>query len=173
MKIVTTLTIKEDTTLGDLQRFANMDDTLLTRLIDKLPDMAAPFDFWALSVGDFCKLSDNRITEVFPELLDDSTRVFRAVNIMRHVRKSFSDFEALLGRYQISDGVKNAVEFSTEEAMLLSLVKYYHLHGLEEAQRLTLYEYVLMVKDNWNEYQIQKREMAKHGAGRRHANGSR
>lgn len=107
----------------------------------------------AMTVKDLCELLDGRIPSTLSR--DVTVREWgEMVNGLRNSLEGFANFmkrttpPMTAAQKKLMGGV---LETTSEEAVLLTCKDFYNLHTLEEAQKLSVYEYMIARKAIYNE----------------------
>ena len=107
----------------------------------------------AMSVKDLCELLDGRV----PSSLSRDVTVREWGEMVNGLRRSLEGFANFMKRTtppmtaaqkRVMGGM---LETTSEEAILLTCKDFYNLHTLEEAQKLSVYEYMIARKAIYNE----------------------
>ena len=123
------------------------------------------FDFFSISILQFCKLLfENDIAVIFPRVADSKITFFEYLKIINTLKISLKKVEDFIKNTEIKlTSIENfcssgQLQYSSEEAILITLKDFYNLHSLEEAQKLTLYEYLIARKYNYNKNIYEKNQ---------------
>lgn len=117
-------------------------------------DMEVPFE--TLPVRALIELAEGRVPKEVEERYGGGTleRWCEAVNGYRRKMLGFVEFmrrttPPMSPRAREASG--GLLELTMEEGVLVSLTQFYGLHSLEDAQKLTIAEYMIMRKTQYNE----------------------
>lgn len=127
---------------------------------DRLGEVAAQFtevddtlDFFGWTVGDLCEIYDHGI----PKARTEGLTVEDFMTLRNTVTKKMEELSVFLENTvpPTTEGQRKAqggtLDMSVEEAILLTCRNFYDLHSLEDAQKLTIYEYMIARKSVYNE----------------------
>ena len=140
--------------------FYTMNPDAMAVLLQKVSGRACGFDFFALSCGDLCLLMDNRFPESWSEKYKDIT-VKDWCKLVNSVKDGINGFAAFLEKTtppttqeqrMAQSGLMNT---TAEEMILLTMKDFYNLHGLEEAQKMTIYEFYVARKAIYNQRRME------------------
>lgn len=110
----------------------------------------------AMTVRDFCEAIDGRVPERLKKEYAAAT-VGEWCAMQKGLVSSLKRLAGFMDKTtppQTPEQKKmrtGLLEMSAEEAILLTCKDFYQLHGLEEAQKLTVYEYMIARKAVYNE----------------------
>jgi hypothetical protein len=132
---------------------------------DTLPHYV--FDFFSISVADFLRLQENIMPEKVQKFLSKRTTTFydyiKLVNTFEQGAKAFEQIlvdTTIQAEADEESARAGLLEITTEEAMLTFLLDFYKLQSLEQAQKMTLYEYITARKISFNNSKFQKNLIA-------------
>lgn len=118
------------------------------------------FNIQAMTVGQLVQLLDGGFTDEIEAFLSDC-EVGEALGVVKSLRRQMNEFAEFMQRTTPPEGEEarmakhGLVDVSTEEAILLTVMRFYGLHGLEEAQKMSVYEYIVARRDIYNERRIE------------------
>ena len=127
---------------------------------DRLGELAVRFtekdesvDFFQWTVGDLCEIYDHGI----PKARTDGLTVAEFMALRNTVADKMKDLSTFLentvppSTESQRKAQNGTLDMSVEEAILLTCRNFYDLHSLEDAQKLTIYEYMIARKSVYNE----------------------
>ena len=121
------------------------------------------FDFFAMTVEEFLRLQENELPKKVNKLLKKrSFTFFEYVKILNTFEQGAKSFQQILEDTTIEQTAEekaaNAglIDISPEESMLTFLIDFYKLKSMEEAQKVSLYEYITARKISFNNAKFQK-----------------
>jgi hypothetical protein len=121
------------------------------------------FDFFGMTVAEFLQLQENRVPDRVEKYLNRrKTTFYDYLKIQNTFEIGARSLEKILTDTIIPSDSKDEmarvglIDLTTEEAMLTFLRDFFNLPGLEQAQGLTLYEYVTARKVTFNNAKFQK-----------------
>lgn len=124
---------------------------------------ARVFDFFGMTVAEFLQLQENIVPERVQKHLNKRKATFYDyLKIQNTFDIGARSLEKILTDTIIPADSKDEmarvglIDLTTEEAMLTFLRDYFNLQNLEQAQGLTLYEYVTARKVTFNNAKFQK-----------------
>lgn len=138
---------------SEVSWFFNAYPDTYAKLVEKWPQTDGTFDFYAMSVRDLCEIYNGGM----PSRLVDGITVRNFVVLNNTIKEKMEEFANFLEKTlpPMTEDQKKAqgglLDNSIEEAILLTCKQYYGLHSLEEAQKLTVYEYMIARKATYNE----------------------
>ena len=143
----------------------------LDQLCTQIDGTLEGFNFETLSVGAMLEACVGKIPQELTTKYGggDVETFARAVNSLRAGMDQFVKFmerttpPETIYQKKMSAGTLPA---NIEEAVLWTLKNTYTLHGLEDAQRLTVYEYMIARKEAYNEALVAFNQSAAIGIGR-------
>lgn len=112
-----------------------------------------PYNLGELSVLDLCQVFEHG----YPLRLADGVTIKEFVEMCTSVELALKDFAAFLESTippttpEQRAAAVGTLDTSLEEAVLLTCKEFYGLHNLEDAQKLTVYEYMIARKSIFNE----------------------
>jgi len=137
----------------------------LTQLKEKITDIlpASEFDYFSMTIGEFLDLQENKLPEKLEKRLKSKKlTVFEYVKILNTLEKGSESLINLLELTTIeqsNDEIKassDLLKLTSEEVILDFLKDYFNLHSYEEAQNLTLYEFIIARKNYFNKVTFEK-----------------
>ena len=159
MNIKLSISVNEKTSLRKFSRAAAAFPELWEKLQKNEQRTVKGFDFYAMSIENFCKIIlNNDIAAAFPEINSKRMKVLRFVRIQNTIRNQIRDFQNFLDKTNIPYTAEiracnmNTIEYTAEEGILITLKEFYGLDNLEKAQKMTVYEYCIARKCNYNQY---------------------
>ena len=127
---------------------------------DRLGELAVRFtekdesvDFFQWTVGDLCEIYDHGI----PKSRTEGLTVAEFMALRNTVADKMKDLSTFLentvppSTESQRKAQSGTLDMSVEEAILLTCRNFYDLHSLEDAQKLTIYEYMIARKSVYNE----------------------
>lgn len=134
-------------------------------LLEKVKGRSRTFDFYGMTCGDLCTLIDGGFPALLQKLSEGLT-VKGYCQLINSVRDGLKGFATYLEKTTPPTtplqrrAAAGMMETTTEEMILLQLKDFYTLHSLEDAQKLTVYEFMIARKAEYNqrlaEYNMQK-----------------
>lgn len=112
-----------------------------------------PYNLGELSVLDLCQVFEHG----YPLRLADGVTVKEFVAMCTSVELAMKNFATFLESTippttpEQRAAAVGTLDMSLEEAVLLTCKEFYGLHNLEDAQKLTVYEYMIARKSIYNE----------------------
>ena len=159
MNIKLSIKINEKTTLKKFSRIAEAFPELWEKLKEKEQRTVKGFDLYAMSIENFCKMILNNDTAAaFPEFNNKRLKVLRFIRINNTIKKQIHEFQSFLDKTNIPYTAEiracnmNTIEYTVEEGILITMKEFYNLENLEKAQKMTVYEYCIARKCNYNQY---------------------
>lgn len=145
--------------------YYGMEPEILAKLREKIKGGLAGFDFFSLNCGELCQLIDGKMPNKLIEMAEK-------LNVKNYCKLLNSIHDGLKGLQTFCEktdppatamqrrAATGLMETTPEEAILLAVKSFYNLHSLEEAQKLTVYEYMIARKSEFNritaEYNMQR-----------------
>lgn len=130
------------------------------------------FDLLAMTCGELCTLIDGGVPESLRRMSDNCT-LRQYCRLVRSIRDGVRGFMSFLEKTtppqtplqrQSATGL---IEITMEESVLLTLKSFYNLHSLEDAQRMSVYEYMIARRSEYNrlaaEYNMNRIIEMRHG----------
>lgn len=121
------------------------------------------FDFFGMTITEFLRLQENVLPEKIEKILKKrKTTFFDYIKIVNTFEIGTKNFHAIIEstnppRTAEEDAATSGLlEMSTEESMLSFLCEHFNLQSFEQAQNLTLYEYISARKISFNNVKYQK-----------------
>jgi hypothetical protein len=158
MNIKLSINVNEKTSLRKFSKAAAAFPELWEKLQENEQRTVKGFDFYAMSIENFCKIIMNDdIAAAFPEINSKRMKVLRFVRIQNTIRNQIRDFQNFLDKTNIPYTAEiracnmNTIEYTAEE-------EFYGLDNLEKAQKMTVYEYCIARKCNYNQYVFNKNQ---------------
>lgn len=145
--------VKASDKWGDVAWFFSAYPDTYDKLVEKWPQTDGTFDFYALTVKDLCEIYGGSV----PSKLVKNINARAYVVLNNTLKVKMEEFAAFLEKTlpPMTEDQKKAqgglLDNGIEEAILLTCKQYYGLHSLEEAQRLTVYEFMIARKAIYNE----------------------
>lgn len=128
----------------------------------------------AMTVKDLCEILDGRIPAAIQGKANGWT-VKEMAEAVNGLKRSMEGLESFMERTvppvtpSQRGMLAGVLETTAEEAVLLTCRDFYQLHGLEDAQKLTVYEYMIARKAIYNErrqaYNMEMAASARHRGG--------
>lgn len=125
-------------------------------------------DFYGLTVGDIIGAIEGRIPA---KLMREGVTVGEVCSLRQWLKEKLAELAVTLEATVPPDtpeqrrAASGLLDYSFEEAVLLTCQEFYGLHSLEDAQRLTMYEYLISRKKIYNERKFAININAIAGAG--------
>lgn len=160
MKIEVKLTQK----WSEVAYFYNAHPDAFRALLQKVTGTLKNFDFFALSVGELCAIVDGG----FPQSLwnryeNCDVRTFcKLTNSLREGVKQLMTFlenTTPPTTPQERKAANGLMQTTFEEEALGMLVEYFHLHSFEDAQKLSVYEFMMVRKTLYNRRKMEYNRM--------------
>jgi len=149
----------------EMQRYLIVFPEVLEKAKEQIKDIVSrgTFDFFGMTVEEFLQLQE----KILPKKIDNLLKKRRAtffdyVKISNTFESGMMAFEQILIDTTIQETADEEaaraglVEVTTEEAMLTFICEYFKLSSMEQAQKLTLYEYITARKITFNNVKYQK-----------------
>ena len=121
------------------------------------------FDFWDLTIGEFSAIFDNKIPEPIQKRIeDDNITVFEVAKLQNgfiEFLDKFKEIEKTLEIQKDGDEVRalsSCVELTPVENMLIFCQKYFGHKDFGQSEKITLLEYIIARKAQYNEIMFQK-----------------
>jgi hypothetical protein len=153
------------TRLRDMQPLMIAYPELISGAREKVTEGIDPrvFDFFGMTVAEFLQLQENVLPQkVEKHLKKRKATFYDYLKIQNTFDIGAMSLEKILTDTIIPSDSKDEmarvglIDLTTEEAMLTFLRDYFNLSGLEQAQGLSLYEYVTARKVTFNNAKFQK-----------------
>lgn len=112
-----------------------------------------PYNIGALTIMDLCQVFEHG----YPLRLSEGVSVKEFVTMCTSIELAMKNFSTFLESTippttpEQRAAAVGTLEMSLEEAVLLTCKEFYGLHNLEDAQKLTVYEYMIARKSIYNE----------------------
>lgn len=134
-------------------------------ITDTLPHYV--FDFFSITISEFLRLQENKMPDKAQRFLSRRKTTFHDyIKLLNTFEQGAKAFEQILIDTTIQaepdeESARNGLlDITTEEAMLTFLLDYYKLQSMEQAQQMTLYEYITARKIAYNNAKFQKNLIA-------------
>ena len=153
------------TKLRKMQRKLLLFPDLLDKSKEKITDIVPreTFDFFSMTVAEFLRLQENELPKTVNKLLKKRSFTFyEYIKILNTFEQGAKSFQQILEDTTIEqtseERAANAglIDISPEESMLTFLIDFYKLKSMEEAQKVSLYEYITARKISYNNAKFQK-----------------
>lgn len=125
------------------------------------------FDFFGMTIAEFLRLQEQILPDKVNHFLARRKTTFHDyIKIVNAFEQGAKAFEQILVDTTIQaeadeeSARAGLLEITTEEAMLTFLLDFYKLQSLEQAQKMTLYEYITARKISFNNSKFQKNLIA-------------
>lgn len=136
-----------------------LNEERIKELLQKIP--ARPLDepLLKLSCGEFIKRLDDKFAMAF--FVPDA-EVFEAFGKYRQFMQELRDVTDYIKRYEVEQSADEkaaagGVDFPTlPERILLDCVRFYNLHSTEDAERLPICDWLLVLKSEGSAAQFQR-----------------
>ena len=121
------------------------------------------FDFFSMTVAEFLRLQENELPKKINRILKKRSFTFyKYIQILNAFEQGAESFQQILEDTTIEQTADEKaasaglIDISQEESMLTFLVDFYKLKSMEEAQKVSLYEYITARKISYNNAKFQK-----------------
>ena len=155
----------EKTRMCDIKDIISMYPNVIDASLEKYQNYFENFDFFSITILQFCKLLfQDDVASIFPQFNDSKITFFEYLKIINTLKISLKKVEEFIKNTEIKlTSIENfcssgQIQYSSEEAILITLKDFYNLHSLEEAQKLTVYEYIVARKYNYNKNIYEKNQ---------------
>lgn len=144
---------------AEVAYFYNENTDVLEKAMAEIEEDAR-FDVMKMNVGQLVTLIDGGVTDEMTKFFEDCS-VGEALGIIKCLRRQMRDFADFMRRTTPPETPEGRmarhglVDVSTEESVLLTMQRFYGLHGLEEAQKMSVYEYIVARRDLFNSQKIE------------------
>ena len=154
-----------NTKLRKMQRKLLIFPDILEKSKTKITEIVSreTFDFFAMTVEEFLRLQENELPKTVNKLLKKRSFTFyQYVQILNTFEQGAKAFQQILEDTTIEQTSEEKaasaglIDISPEESMLAFLVDFYKLKSMEEAQKVSLYEYITARKISYNNAKFQK-----------------
>ena len=145
--------IKGDDKWSEVSWFFDAYPDRLGELSVRFTERDESVDFFSWTVGDLCEIYDHGI----PKARTDGLTVAEFMALRNTVADKMKDLSTFLentvppSTESQRKAQSGTLDMSVEEAILLTCRNFYDLHSLEDAQKLTIYEYMIARKSVYNE----------------------
>lgn len=157
------LKVTKKSKLRDFIGFINLFPTVLPEMRKQYPKKITGFDFFTLTIKELLEAMQGK----YPKRLTKGRIGYNAkvIKYLELINSFYSGIEILNEKIQETTPVMDIkstaaaaalLEYSPEEAILLSVRDFYGIHNLENCQQLTLYEYIIARKAKYNEITYQQ-----------------
>lgn len=124
-------------------------------LLEVVKERDKHFQLQSLTCGDLCVLLEGGVPKSVAEMAANYTvrQYFQLVNAIRESVKAFGAFLERTNPPQTQtqrQAASGLLEITIEENVLLLLKSFYGLHSLEDAQRMSVYEYMIARRAEYN-----------------------
>jgi hypothetical protein len=121
------------------------------------------FSFFEMTVAEFLQLQENKMPQKIDAILKNPKTSFKTyLQILNTFEKGTKAFENVLEKTTIEQSMDDRIasngllELTPEESMLNFVKDFFNLHNFEEAQKITIYEYIIAKKIHFNSMKFQK-----------------
>lgn len=148
-----------------MQRYLIVFPEILDKAKEQIKETVprGTFDFFGMTVSEFLQLQEKILPKKIDNLLRKRrTTFFDYVKISNTFEQGMKAFEQIIIDTTIQETAdeeaarSGLVEVTTEESMLTFICDYFKLSSMEQAQKLTLYEYITARKITFNNAKYQK-----------------
>lgn len=163
MEIVKRIT--EKTKFSDISTILAVFPEMLTELKEKIKENLPleTFDYFSMTIREFLELQESKMPSKIEKMLKNKKlTVFEYVKIINTFESGSEQLTKIIEATTVEQtkDEKNAstglLNLSPEESILDFLKDYFNLHSYEEAQNLTLYEFVIARKHFFNKVTFEK-----------------
>ena len=157
--------ITEKTKFSDISTILAVFPEMLTELKEKIKENLPleTFDYFSMTIREFLELQESKMPSKIEKMLKNKKlTVFEYVKIINTFESGSEQLTKIIEATTVEQtkDEKNAsaglLNLSPEESILDFLRDYFNLHNYEEAQNLTLYEFVIARKNYFNRITFEK-----------------
>ena len=156
---------------ADVEWFVNSNPQAMERLEKAVTAKDDMFDFFGITVKDLCMIIDGQ--RIPASMLPEGMTVGEYMMRRNSIVAGMEAFAAMLEKTNPPTTATQRMDetglldMTAEEGILLTCKNFYGLHSLEDAQKLTVYEYIIARKALYNERKVDYNRYVRLAAGNR------
>lgn len=157
--------ITEKTKFSDISTLLSVFPEMLTELKEKMKENLPLdiFDYFSMTIKEFLELQESKMPSKIEKMLKNKKlTVFEYVKIINTFESGSEQLTKIIEATTVEQtkeeksASEGLINLSPEESILDFLRDYFNLHNYEEAQNLTLYEFVIARKNYFNRITFEK-----------------
>jgi len=151
--------------LADIQHYFRIYPEIIEQSRNHIKENldSSIFSFYGMTISEFLQLQENKMPKKIEALLANKNTTLKTyIKILNTFESGAKSFEAIIERTSIEQSIEeriastNLLSMTAEETMLSFVKEYFNLNNFEQAQNITIYEYIIAKKIHYNNVMFQK-----------------